>query len=295
MLSQFEIILILLLLIIIIFIIYALIKPKKKPLTKIQKLLENVYKVFNMSIQDNFTQDTDIIFKKPNDIVANMITFCDYTFPKMNINDINSILKENGLNKTAQEIFNEHKDDTFDTFKLSFNFIDLMLYYAYIMLNDIDKTVVKDNIRLYIITYFSFFNIQNNKILELPTDILDSDKTNYTIKTINIIINKDYKTSDEIVFYSVTNMNENIPFSSAKEVPSKDQNILINDCLTKDLCKNTKLINYDITTASDEIKKQIIKLFNLRFAMNLFNLNNTSIPQNIQKTFDETYAILQKM
>ena len=94
--------------------VYFLTKPKDD-VSNIQKLLDDIPSVFGVKLTEQFKvekYEAEPLFKVQNDIVKNMNVFIKYAYPKLNMDEINKILKDNGLNKTLTEIFNDKKNLT---------------------------------------------------------------------------------------------------------------------------------------------------------------------------------------
>ncbi len=283
MLSTIEIVLLIVIIIIIGLAIYIITRHNIDNKTKLLIALENITKTFGLKTEENFSQenlDTNIVFNNGEDVVKNMPTFIEYAFNGIDLNEIDKILKENGLNKTALQIFDEHKNDAYNNFKTKFNLLSLLSLYSNYLFEGTDQEI-KDKIKLYFIVMLAF----NNKIepinsIQLPKTITDEGNT-YTVDKTNLVLNNDYQTSDNLILYLRTNLNNSIKLEDA----IVSNSINNDECfIPTKLCKNTtsiqKIIDENKTKAINNMS-DIKRLFNLLFSKNLFNLNNTTIPDNI--------------
>jgi hypothetical protein len=243
----------------------------------INTLLDNVVNVFGLT--DYNTEEnvlTTSILKTGSDIINNMIFFCDYAFPKLNIDNINTLLKDNNINLTAQQIFEKHKNDNFTKFADKFSFVSLFKIYYLLIFNEDTETEFVNNLRLYFIIYLVYENMYINSNLEYPTDIDLNDKK-YILNYINLQISKDYKTNDVISLYMKTNNNKNIPIEDAKLFKMKNYK----ECLTSILCKRETIIYkslFDIRLVVKQNIDIINRFFDLGFTIALSVLEDIEVP-----------------
>jgi hypothetical protein len=279
MLSTLDIVLIIFIIVCIILIGYNIINKKNKTDEKDEKdgidiLLNNVDKYFNIkktNTNDKFTNE--VIFNTLEDVTKNMVLFIKYMCPSIDIKKIDELLKENGLNKTVEIIFDEHKN--MDSFKYLdvFNIIPLSTLNVYNLFTYQNDDEIKKYLRLYLIVFYSYIKLLVNKKLQtnanFKTERGGIDKVEYEF-------NSDYLTNDLINIYIRTALNNNTPIGQAETVGDKHMNNCYN---TNKLCKYSGSMNDLLKTLKPIVKdniNDINKLFNLLFVKYLFDLNNVN-------------------
>jgi hypothetical protein len=251
--------------------------------------LKNVVNAFNIKTTAEQFTDIGMRFNNASDMLTNMIQFIRIAFPNIKIDEINKILTDNGLNKTAQQIFDEHKNDNYAEFKSKFNIPLLMSINRFALLTGTDKEI-KDKILLYIIVYSAYINIIDPTIvlkndlfdyITLPYDITLPDSSTATISQIYLTLNNDWNTNDNLTIYTNTNLNSSIGYSNAVE----KEVTMDKSCLTTELCKSkislSGLINMWKSSVAG-LENDIYEYVNLMFAVGLFELNGTPITPAMQ-------------
>ncbi len=216
-----------------------------------------------------------------------MSTFLEYAFPKLDLKEIDKILKDNGLDKTALQILDENKNVNYDNFKNIFNFQLLFFFYNYYLCEGTEQEI-KDNMRLFLIVKVAFNKI-DNIFYKLPMTFT-FENNQYTLTKVDVLLDNDFKTSDNIDYILKTNLNENIPLDQAEDKLDDDSNY----CMVK-LCKYSKslqkVIDHFKTDAMNNMT-DIKRAFNISLSINLFMLNNTQVPTNISS---EYYNLREKL
>jgi hypothetical protein len=245
----------------------------------VEELLNKVVNVFGLT--ENVTQDnfiSDVVFKKGSDIVNNMMLFCNYAFPKLNIIEINKILKDIN-NTTMQDIFNKHNTDAYTLFIKKFDINSLLNLYLLFIYDEEDNNKIDYNNRLYIIVNIVYNIIKQTNDIELPLNIdLENDK--YIINNIDLKISSNYKTNNIISIYIKTNQNELIPLESAEIFYPN----ILTKCLSISLCKYETIIESNLNTINilktniKNNKTDINRYFNLMFVISLLLLEEINIP-----------------
>jgi hypothetical protein len=279
MLSTFDIIMIIFIIVGIALAVYLLTRPKEPEKTPIQKLFDEALDVFGIKLRENLKQErftVPRVFYTLDDIPKNMPTFIKYAFPKLDMNEVNTLLQQYGVNKTANQIFENNKDLTYDQFKNGDKFGDIQeifYFYSYIIFEDTDINNVMDSLRLLIIIGLTLEGFKYKKSKNLPNNITD----------INYELQKDFSLQGDIKMYLVTNLNTNMNDNDTKLIlESNDKETSnVQECLTTKLC-NTKI------KLEDDFEKQkklaianmtdFKRFFILGFVNGLFQLNGTSTP-----------------
>jgi hypothetical protein len=283
MLSTLEIGLIIFILVIVGLIVYTLFNRKNE----IQKLLNNVTKAFGIKTaktSENF--GTDVVFNTIEDTIKNMNEFIKYLAPNIDIENINKLLKEYNLNKTAQTIFDEHKDMDPNKYYqvLSFDIIFNIGLINSIIINEND---IENIMRLHTIILITFAKLMINYLLKIDQNI---KQTYGGIDKLTLEINEDYMTSENITIYARTTNNENISINNAEEhtylffnKETGNETETLKCFSTEKLCKTTSSINENIKQIKDESidfiiknKDKILQFYNLLFVKMLFDFNNTA-------------------
>ena len=272
--------------------VYFLTKPKTNDKTKEQTLLDNVPMAFGLGENfSNETFDTTIVFNNFYDIKNNMMALLNYLYPKMNINEINTLLNHYSSGKNMDTILLENKG------KISPNstiFLYIQYYIPFLFISkdekgnidkNIDNETIKTNIRLFI----SVSNlIQNIYFISTYTFPYTYDEN--TITKMKIILSPDYKTNDIISLYMKTNINENIALDNA----SKNDGFFSNECLynKEKLCKHSININEEVIDKYKEKSRNNFenfeKIFNLivtRFLLELSDSDVSEINSNIDNIY----------
>jgi hypothetical protein len=266
-------------------------QPKSK--SKVQQLIDNAIGVFGIKTSDNFTND--VIFNNQSDVIRNMSKFSEYAFPELDKNEVNKILNDNGISKTMDDIFEEHKNDSYDDFNEKFNILSLMQIYSHIIIiND----NADDYLRLIIIVFVFLENLLMKKDITLPVEVeLSQTPQNFvTLTEIDMELSADFRINKDVILYLRTNLNENIDVKDAIDIndtvqtETETEPEIYNDCYTIKLCKNT--LNLD----DSFLKYQEIVLDNLEdvkiycylnFASSLFALNGTTFPEDLANELNE--------
>ena len=276
MLSTIDIVMIIIIVVSIAIIVYIKMNKNNDTNTqksKVDKLLEDSKKALNLKTTDDVSESFygNIVFNTLEDITQNMSEYLKYASPDTDMNEINSLLKENGLNKTAQTIFDEHK--TLDSLKFvdQFNLLKIIDYNVYNSFKYTNEDEIKKYLRLNTIVLQHYVNIYYNK--KLNTDEAVRRAMN-NITSIEMILNNDFMTNDIFTYYIRTSNNKNIPFSDAIENPSNSDSL----CYLPDkLCKISKSTSEFITTNKSNFLKKLDdynKINKLHFIKYLFDLNN---------------------
>ena len=277
--------------------IYFLTKPSKtttptsstsstSPKSPTDTLLDNVSTAFGVNLIQPFKQENfDItpIFSTQQDIITNMNEFIKYAFPKANMDEINKLLSDNNLKKTAETIFNEHKNDTYVDFTKNFLINELLDIYYVVLYDEPNSKEVAKNVRLYIIVKAILGN------LDLK-DKKGETINNNVVNDLYLEMPNDYKTRDNILIYVRTNINKNIPINQVIDVTDNNEN----ECLTTSLCKIDININDTLNNVRrdlSQVMNDFKRIFILTFSVSLFKLNNTSVPTNL---IDEMNAFIDK-
>ncbi len=269
------------------------------PVSNLDYALKNVIKAFDIKTTAEHFTDIGITFRNANDLMSNMMEFITIALPNLDINEINKILLDNGLNKTAQQIFDEHKNDNYAEYKSKFNVLSIISDNRFNLLTGTDEEI-KNKIRLFLIIVTAYVNIidQGNLLgesgyVKVPYDITLPDSSTVTISQIYMTINNDWATNEELTIYTNTDLNRNIPYSDAVEKHQVSERY---GCLTNKLCKETTtltdIINHWKTNASG-LEKDIHDYINLKFAISLFKLNGTPVPlemNNKNNYYRENYV-----
>jgi hypothetical protein len=296
MLSTIEIVLIIIIVIIIALIVYIILRPKKdtKSKSKVQQLINDAISAFGIKISDNFAND--IVFNTQSDVIANMSKFSEYAFPGLDRSEIDKILKENGLNKTMTQIFEEHKNDSYDDFNTKFNIIDLLTIYGNIIVEDDNED---EYTRLMIIVIIFLQNLIMKKEINLPIviPVSPSTSTSTSISSVKLTelyleLSDDFKLNKDIIFYIRTNLNKNIDKKDAVEQTQTPKGI---NCLINQLCKitvnlddNYKKIKNIVVNNLNDVKRYTY----LSFASSLFELDGTTFPDNLRIELDNLHSKL---
>ncbi len=217
---------------------------------------------------------TNIIFKNPSDLIQNMDNFIGYAFPKLDKNEINKILNDNGIMKTMDQIFEENKNLSYTDFNKKFNIMSLLYPYKFMFF---EENYYYDYGRLWMLTLLFLNNIYykesyNNRIF--------NDLYSYELSS-------DFKTSKISTGYLRTKLNKGLLEKYAIDFKSIRNDIGTFECFTNKLCKNTSNLkdNYNKYKKYKEINNNVYldgkRFFNLSFALNLFRLNGTEFPTNL--------------
>ena len=304
MLSTLEIVLIIVIIVSIILIVY--IKINNQPINNQPKmdsdtLIKNTPIVLGIKTTDGKEKfANNVLFKTLDDITQNMIEYLKYAAPTIDMNDINSLLIKNGLNKTADTIFKEHKE--LDSIK----FIKKFKIQTIISLNTLNSYKNTDNQEIE--KYYKSNDIilvdYINKIFQKYINSGNKDDSNmystgkYTITFIDLIINNDYMTSDRLIIYYRTSNNTNIPFSDAVE---KEHDVDFECYSPNKLCKTTtkkysEFINVhkEIVRSMLEDNEKLIKLLIVKYLFELNKIDNNGdliassieVPSNILTDID---------
>jgi hypothetical protein len=224
-------------------------------------------KAFGLKTISDVTErfEGDIVFNTIDDIIKNMNEYLKYVAPDVDMNEINSLLRENGLDKTAETILNEHKNINSSIFTQNFQVINTIIYLnIYNSFKSNNEEEINQKLRINLIIIIHYSNIVNK--IKQPS--------------LEIILADDFMTNDVMHIYFRTSNNKNIPFSSAIELNGVDDT-----CLTENkLCKTTKNISkYIIDNKTNIISylndiDKMIKLFILKFLFDLNNIDNNGNP-----------------
>lgn len=229
----------------------------------------------------------DIVFNTIDDIIKNMNEYLKYVAPDVDMNEINSLLRENGLDKTAETILNEHKNINSSIFTQKFEVITTIIYFnIYNSFKSNNEEEINQKLRINFIILIHYSNIVNK--IKHPS--------------LEIILADDFMTNDVMHIYFRTSNNKNIPFSSAIEVKGGNDT-----CFTENkLCKTTKNISKYITDNKTNIISylndidKIIKLYFLKFLFDLNNIDNNGNPISSPITLpikitDDISTIIQRI
>lgn len=252
--------------------------------SKTQILLDNVAKAFNLTggekfLNENFV-DVNVVFKNLDDIKNNMMTFLEYACPEMNIDEINSLLKEYGVNKTMQQIFDEHKNDNTTTYFNNFKLFEYVLFpYTNVLFKETDDNKMLENFRLYMIVFLAIQTIYTKNLYNFPFN-RNYGGTEYTINNIELQLSPDYKTNNIVSLYLRTNNNKDISLDNAIDALGEIEPGKISDrCLSNILCKNSVDIAKDFITPRKNKAVvnmiNVIKYFNLSIVLGLLKLNGS--------------------
>ncbi len=291
MLSTFNIVMIIIIILMLSLIGYIMIIDKKP--SQIKSLLDNLTKVFNIKINEKTSEnfDTNIVFNTLDDATKNMGELLKYAVPTIDMNEINKSLKDNGLDKTAESIFEEHKYmDSIQYLKV-FNLAGLMRLNAYNSFTKPDNEII-DYIKLYFLTLSIITNLYITKNIQTYADV----KTRLNgVEYIKTEFDEDFLKNDIINVYRRTSKNENVSIDNANEQCQTTE--WTNDnTLCKQILDLNKFINEQKQIAKDNID-DINKLFKLLVVKYLFDLNNVktdgtlvdtpiNVPTNITNDID---------
>jgi uncharacterized membrane protein len=233
-------------------------------LTKINKTIAS----YNLTTTENFE---DVVkFNVIGDTIKNLKLYFELMFPNLDYNKVNQLLKTYNVNLTAFEIFDKHKTDEYNMGMYSM--IQLVMFYTYTIIynKNISNKIQQLSLRLLYI----------NNLITIHLFIKSIANTINSSVSINHVINKDYLTNDNLIFYTRTNLNKNTPYNAAIEAPENDS--AINMLVTTDkLYKSTFNINNLYTlykkTESNEAYSTSVDLFHLNFVAFLMKLENANI------------------
>ncbi len=272
--------------------------PVVAPISKVDYALKNVINAFNIKLTAEHFTDIGMRFNNVTDLKTNMMQFINIAFPNIDINEVNKILSDNGLNKTAQQIFDEHKNDDYVDYKSKFNIPMLMQENRFNLLTGTDEEI-KKKILIYMIVQVAYITIVDPAAIltdgnfgytKLPYTITLPDSSTATISQLLMYVNNDWETNDNMSIYIRTDLNSNIDFANAVE----NNPLLDKSCLTNKLCKFTESISGIINNMKKDVaglEQDIHDYINLKFAIMLFKLNDTPITtemQNKNKYYNNT-------
>ena len=241
--------------------------------SNIHQLLDEATGAFGIKISDNFT---DVIFNTQLNIIENMSKFSEFAYPKLDLNEINKILNDNGLHKTMYKIFEEHKDISYDEFTSKFDIFNLLDTYSNLILDEPDETIY-DHARLLLIILLFLENLILKNVIPLQQDIKLPNGTTIRLTDIYLELSSDFKLNDKLELYLRTNLNKNINKTDAQELSFGESDCILN---ATTLCKTTENVadsfknerQLGITNILD-----IKRFVNLSFASSLFKLNGNDI------------------
>jgi hypothetical protein len=233
----------------------------------------------------------DIVFNTLDDVTKNIKEYLKYAASSVDMNEINSLLKNNGLNKTAETIFDEHKNLDSDKFISKLQIAPIIQSNLYNSFKYNNEEEINKKFRINVIILIHFTNLQINKQKNSSAEI---------------ILNDDFMTNNNLIFYIRTSNNKNIPFSSATEILDDTDDMDVTDCYENNiLCKHILDINKLITDNKTfyinnlENGNKLIKLSFVKFLFDLNNIDNNgnpiSSPINIPDKINTDFTELQKI
>jgi hypothetical protein len=265
-------------------------------IAKSSLFLDKILSAFNIRIDNIFsdenlgttsvTNPAEIVFITEDDIKNNIMVFLEYLYPKMNVDEINALLKTYNSNKTMQQILNDNNN------KIDIQSINNIFQYEGRLYDETDDKIIANNIRAYRLIINSSKNI--NLIKEILSKHNSTLPTNSHIKYVNLVVSNDFKTNNIISLYYKTNYNENLKIIGNEEINFGGSNSI--QCLTSKLCQldfqiyiknEIKLLKEWAIKNKDKIKN----LFNLSMVGYLLELNDniTNILDDINKLENEVY------
>jgi len=305
MLSTFEIIIIVVFIIAILVSVYFLTRPKKDttpPKSAIQLLIDDALSAFGIKVKETFKQerfaDTPI-FNDIDDIPKNMPTFIKYAFPRLDMNEVNALLKSYNITKTAEDILDENKGLTYDQFTSNDKFgsiIELLQFYTNIIFDDSDNNNVMDSLRLANIIIIAIMGLKMKKGSKLPQSKFPYNGEEYNLTDIDFELPEDFELTNYLKIYLVTNLNQDKQDNDTK-IDTKVLDTTIGDVAE---CLTTKLCNFNIKIGDFEEQKNIAianmidikRMFLLVFVGNLLDLDGIPLPQSL---INEALPLEQKM
>ena len=267
---------------VIIAIIIVFFITQKTPVTPKTPDFYKIIKLFGLEIEGNPSEhfSTDIVFKTEDDIRNNFMVFLGYLYPKMNIDNINTLLTQYGSDKNMKDILNEKKKYINLTEQGTNSFMSLyrnslIEYYMSYMIDETDNATIITNILLICILDIAVLNSLNNAFdyvkSQLPNDYKQLEYIKY------VLLNDDIN-NNILTMYTRTNYNKDIKLEEADEIhASRDLS-----CYTTKLCKQTGNIQEFINRLKPYSSLNMTiykKLFNLSMARFLLKLNESNTTQ----------------
>lgn len=302
MLKTIQIVMIVVAIIAVAVAIYFLTRPKddkssssspttQAPKSGIQKLLDDALGIFGIKTKDSFKQErfTDPpTFKTLDDIPKYMPTFFKYAFPRIDMEEVNALLKQYGVNKTAEQIFKDKEGLSFEVFTSDNKFGDIteMLdLYSYIIFEDNDINNVMNSFRLIMVIVIAILSFKAKKEFNLPIDKFPVNGEDYNITDYYFELPSDFEFNTKYIkMYMMTNLNKNLNDNNTKLVFESTEKEIKNipECLTTKLC-NIKISIEDAFKEQKELAikhmKNIKRFFKLGLVSSLLQLNGTDVPQ----------------
>ncbi len=267
-------------------------------------LLDKTLIAFNIKVNEQFSLEkfgetsnvVPIVFNTKDDIVNNMMEFFGYLYPKMNIDDINNLLKQYNNDKIMKDILNENKN------KIYIEDIPNSIMYEDCVYDEKDDSIIADNIRVYRLILNLILNIKMkdnikdfiNSLLTKTNRTLPSNKSDITY--INFAVPNDFKTNNIMSMYTKTNYTEDLEIKGNEPYWDSSSNGI--ECLTSQLCK----VSVDIDIKNNYIEPfktwaiinmdKIKMQFNLSMVYYLLQLNGsdtTKIYDDFNKLRTELY------
>ncbi len=215
------------------------------------------------------TLENPLIFNSDAVVVNNLYEFIKFIMPNININNVNKLLIDNGLNKTIEQILSEHRND--NPKSVFYKLILINIYGKYIL--NTAKLTNKEEIE-------TQMKINNLIVHYLLIQIFPVSN--------ELLVNNDYLTSDNITIYYKNNDYQN---REKEQISLTNINTdLLNKCSTLKFCyvinpENETFLDFHERThlrvlpILDDANKSV----ELTLVQSLFNLENIQLTDYLQK------------
>jgi hypothetical protein len=237
-------------------------------------LLDKMQKVLPLNIRETFELFiNEPIIKTYSDIPKNMYDLVLLFIEPLDIENINKICAENNINMTVKSYCDSFKDDAPNiAINSLYNLVLKRLWFYYLTLS------INDYVSIILLSVVLYNLEMNHNIKEINITI-----PNLTYS--KIYINKDYKTSNNILFYLETNLNIEKPLLlSNKMLESKD-------CYTDKLCyqSSDKDIHIKKRNLLIPYKKDLKTLAELDVVLEIIDRYFKTQTQTLTKESEELY------